>query len=217
MKYLFIYLFIWGSFSSPLNFVWISACAFCALSGSVQFSCTFLACSFLRDLVAIFILYFWSFVASENFVALLAQCSSYHSLLHLPSLLRRNNLSWFLYFFFLIKKKKSFSSCLHKREKSSRLHPTLTWRASRFHTAKYLWVFIYRLLNFWFLRGSGGDGERRVELGSSSSFLPFVFGLLFVSCFLLFSSGSVFAFVNLLCHDQKFSSFLAFACVCLCV
>lgn len=87
--------------------MWISACAFCALSGSVQFSCTFLACSFLRDLVAIFILYFWSFVASENFVALLAQCSSsYHSLLHLLSLLRRNNLSWFLFFFFDFKRKK---------------------------------------------------------------------------------------------------------------
>jgi len=114
-------------------------------------------------------------------------------------------------FCFWFKKKKSFSSYLHKRKKNSRLHPTLTWRASRFHTAKYLWVFIYHLLNFWFLRGSGGDGERRVELGSSSSFLPFVFGLL------LFSSGRVFAFVNLLCHDQKFSSFLAFACVCLCV
>ncbi len=48
--------------------MWISPFAFCALSGSVQFSCTFLACSFLSDLVAIFI-----FVASENFVALLAQ------------------------------------------------------------------------------------------------------------------------------------------------
>jgi hypothetical protein len=41
---------------------------------------------------------------------------------------------------------------LHKRKKNSRFHPTLTWRASRFHTAIYLWVlFIYHLLNFWIL------------------------------------------------------------------
>lgn len=49
-------------------------------------------------------------------------------------------------------------------------------------------------------------------------FLAFCFwSFVCVLFFLLFSSGSVFAFVNLLCHDEKFSSFRAFACVCLCV
>ncbi len=101
----------------------------------------------------------------------------------------------FCFCFWFLKKRKFLlpAQDLHKRKKNSCLHPTLTWRASRFHTAKYLWVlFIYHLLNFWIFarqwRGRRAASRIRFFFFFFFFFLAFGFWsfvcVLFFCCFL---------------------------------